>query len=139
MAIELKRRRDWEPRLVTYLSLVAKRPFVPGKHDCALFVAGAIRVMTGHDFARGYRSTYRSLRGGLKALKAQGLADHVAVAEAFLPEVATAFARRGDVAVVPGDDGIGALGIVQGEGIYVAGSEGLSMVPRHKMVRAFRI
>jgi len=121
--------------LIAYASEAGQRPFRPGRHDCALFAAGWVKVMTGHDFARGWRSTYRSLKRGQQLLAEAGFEDHVALAADNLPEVALAFAQVGDIAVL--DDQ--AFGIVAGEMIYCLRPAGLGLVPRSQMRRAFKV
>lgn len=133
------RMKDWEPRLIAYLSGLKALPFVPGTHDCALFTAGAVEAMTSIDFAAEWRGRYKTLKGGQRALKKAGFADHVALAAALFEAVPPAFAHRGDIAVVTGADGVAALGIVQGEGVYVLKPEGLAVVRRCEMLRAFRV
>jgi len=121
--------------LIAYASEAGTRPFRPGRHDCALFAAGWVRIATGHDLARGWRSRYRSLRRGQQLLEEAGFADHVALAAAHLPEIAPAFAQVGDLAAL--DDS--ALGIVAGEMIYCLKPQGLGLVPRSTMRRAFQV
>jgi hypothetical protein len=133
------RMKDWEPRLVAYLAGIKARTFAPGAHDCALFTAGAVAAMTSIDHAEGWRGRYKTLKGGQRALKKAGIADHVALVASLFDEVAPAFAHRGDIAVVAGADGIAALGIVQGEGVYVLKPEGLAVIRRSEMKRAFRV
>lgn len=132
------RMKDWEPRLVAYLAAAARREFKPGVHDCALFTAGALEAMTSVDHAADWRGRYKTLSGGRRALKKAGHADHVALVASLFDEVPPAFAHRGDIAVVDGAEGA-ALGIVQGEGIYVLRPEGLAVVRRADMKRAFRV
>lgn len=129
---------DWRTRLVAYIAQHAGSEFRPGRMDCALFAAGAVAAMTGVDPARGWRGAYRSLKVGQEKLQAAGHADHVAFLASLLPEVPTAFAHQGDVAVVE-DDGVPCLGIVQGEMIYVVTLQGFGLVPRERMVRAFSV
>ncbi len=131
---------DWEARLVAYLASVNGRKFEPGSHDCALFTAAALEIITGIDHAAEWRGRYKTLKAGQRALKKAGYADHVAlVASLGFREVAPAFAHTGDIAVVDGDGGF-ALGIVQGEGVYVVTPEsGLGIVSCLKMRRAFRV
>lgn len=131
------RRADWRLQLRDYLRAVRQAPFDWAGHNCALFVAGAVARMTGQDFAAPYRRR-RSAATALRALRADGFADHVAYAAHCLPEVAPSDARPGDVAVVPVPDGL-ALGIVQGDWVYLVGPQGLQEVPRMQMVRAFRV
>lgn len=135
----ITRRLDWRPRLSAYLAELAGQSFRPGRFDCALFVAGAIEVMTGHDFAAAYRGAYRSIEDGLSDLAEAGFSDHVAFVAAHLPEVHPAFAQAGDVAVVE-ENGAPALGLVQGEYVYVVlPSKGLGLLPRTALLRAFKV
>ena len=121
--------------LITYAAEAGARPFRPGRNDCALFAAGWVKIATGQDFARGWRSTYRSLRRGQLLLEEAGFADHVDFAAAHLPEIAPAFAQVGDIAVL--DDQ--AVGITAGEMIYCLKPQGLGLVPRSAMRRAFQV
>jgi hypothetical protein len=121
--------------LIAYAADAGQRPFRPGRHDCALFAAGWVKLVTGQDFARGWRSTYRSLRRGQQLLEEAGFTDHVALAAAHLPEIAPAFAQVGDLAVLADQ----AFGITAGEMIYCLKPEGLGLVPRSQMRRAFQV
>jgi hypothetical protein len=121
--------------LIAYAAEAGQKPFRPGRHDCALFAAGWVKIATGQDFARGWRSTYRSLRRGQQLLEEAGFADHVDFAAAHLPEIAPAFAQVGDIAVL--DDN--AFGIIAGEMIYCLKPQGLGLVPRGQMRRAFAV
>jgi len=130
---------DWRVRLLAYLAEVSRRQFGYGSHDCGLFVAGAIAAMTGTDPAQPWRGQYSSLKSGLKRLRRAGFADHVAVAAAIYPEIHPSRAGVGDIAAVDGDDGLAALGLVQGELIYVLRPDGLATLPLISARRAFRI
>ena len=121
--------------LIAYSSEAGTRPFRPGRHDCALFAAGWVKLATGQDLARGWRSTYRSLKRGQQLLEEAWFADHVAFAAAYLPEIPPAFAQIGDLAVLEAQ----AFGIVAGEMIYCLKPEGLGLVPRGQMRRAFAV
>lgn len=142
----MTRHTDWRTRLLAYVSDCAARPFAAGRHDCALFAAGAVEAMTGRDLAAEWRGRYRSIGGGLRLLARAGHADQVAFAAHLLPEwLDTAGApwplraEVGDVAAVEGDGGRPALGIVQGPGIYVLQEGGLATLPLILAQRAFRL
>lgn len=135
----VKRLDDWREALVKYLEGVKRTPYQPGRHDCALFAATAVKAMTGHDYAVPYRGRYTTLRGGLRVLRKDGYDDHIALAADKLPEISPAFARAGDLAVVPGEDNLPALGVVQGEKVYVLTPGGLSLVSMLSMQRAFEV
>jgi hypothetical protein len=134
----MKRHHDWEVRLVDYVVPLMGAGFAWGRLDCALFAAGAVQAMTGEDLAKGWRG-YRTLAGGMRKLSEAGFEDHVALAASLLEEVPPSLAFRGDVAVVQGDPGL-ALGIVQGEAVYVMRpSGGIGLVPILSALRAFRV
>jgi hypothetical protein len=123
----------WRNRLTGFLRENHRRPFQPGRWDCAIWAAGAVEAMTGEDHLRGFRG-YRSISEGKRKLEARGFADHVAYVAAHLPEVPPAFAQPGDVAVLAGQS----LGIVQGAQVYVFGVNGFGMAPFPLIERAFR-
>jgi hypothetical protein len=112
------RRADWMRRLASWLAEATTRQWAYGRHDCALFAAGAVEAMTGADLAAGWRGRYRTLRGGLRVLRQAGFADHVALAESLLPAVHPAQLMPGDLAVLQGPAGR-VLGVVQGQSVYV--------------------
>lgn len=131
------RRNDWRPRLISYLARTMAAPFEYGRNDCALFVAGAVEAMTGVDHARGWRG-YRSLSRGLAKLQEKGFGDHVALVSSIFEECPVAFAREGDIAVLNEPAGP-ALGIVQGEAVYILRHEGVALAPLIKAERAFHV
>ncbi len=135
---DMKRLSDWHPRLCAWLTEVRTAQFAYGSHDCALFAAGAVAAMTGEDPAQAWRGHYTTLRGGLRKLRADGYRDHVALAADMFREIAPGAARPGDLATVPGPDGL-ALGVVQGEHVYALQETGLALVPVDSATRAFAV
>lgn len=132
------RRADWHQRLTVYLAECQSRPFAYGRHDCALFAAGAIEAMTGHDPAGNDRGKYKTIRGGLGRLKRRKIKDHIAAADTMFEACATNMVRPGDLVAVKADPGM-ALGIVQGEMIYVLSPSGLGLVPITLAEKAWKI
>lgn len=120
---------DWKPRLTAYLASIARAPFAPGAHDCALFAAGCIEAMTGQDLARDLRGTYKTTKQGLKALRAAGFDGIEAYAAAHFPEIHRSEMIPGDLAIVSGEGVDWALGILQGEAVYVLTPGGLGFLP----------
>lgn len=133
------RHDDWRSRLDAYIAAAAREPFRPGRHDCALFAAGAVRAMTGDDPARGWRSKYRSLRRGRELLAEAGYDGPVDMAAARYPEIHPSAALPGDLAALTDDEGAPALGVVQGSRIYVLSLRGIATVPLTAAERAFRV
>lgn len=135
----MMRRPDWKVRLTDYVARAARVPYAIGRHDCALFAAGAVEAVTGRDPASGWRGAYDTKIAGLKALRRAGHDDHLAATAALLEEIHPAFAAAGDIAAVrDAESGSLVLGVVQGEMVYVLRETGLGLVPRSAMVRAFR-
>lgn len=134
----MQRVDNWPSELINYLAASARLPFEMGKHDCALFAADAIKAMTGEDPAAVWRGRYTTMLGGLRVLRKEGYQDHVDLVTKRLTEKPVALACPGDLAVVPTADGP-ALGIVQGESIYVLRLEGLALVPLTAATRMFEV
>lgn len=130
--------QGWRSILADYVAGAAGAPYQPGTADCALFAAGAVDAITGSDHRRVWAGRYRCVTGGQRILRRAGHADVAALVAAHLPEVPVAYARPGDLVVLSGTDGL-ALGVVQGEGIYVLTPAGLATVPLLTALRAFRV
>lgn len=130
----------WQSRLVTFLSGAATSPFRPGKLDCALFFAQGVLAETGIDIAQPFTGNYRKVSDGLEILHGMGFEDHADYVSHIFPEYPSAlWGKRGDGAVVPDMNGEPALGIIQGEQIYLMGLHGIGLVPLTAATRAFAI
>lgn len=118
-----------------YIDAAKVKPFRPGQHDCALFAAAWVKMLTGRDLATEFRGQYRSLEEGKAQLRERGYRDHVTLAASLFDEVPLAQAVIGDLAVV-GDD---ALGIVAGENIFALRPEGVAACQLTDATRIFRV
>jgi hypothetical protein len=136
----MTRHPDWMKRLMAFVTARPQPDFAYGRHDCALFAAGAVLAMTGTDFAAPYRGRYTTLTGGLRVLRRDGFADHVALAAAHLPECHPSQLLPGDLAVLPAPDDQRALGVVQGAAVYLLDPAGrIAMRPLAEAVQGFRV
>lgn len=136
--VPLTRLSNWQSHLTRYLSGVAKKPFEEGTHDCFLFSADAALALTGVDLAEGWRGRYLTTRAGLRQMRQAGYCDHVDYAAKKLLETPPSLARAGDWATLATADGP-ALGVFQGEMIYVLMRSGLGLLPRSNALRAFKV
>lgn len=137
------RQPGWQIALSQYLAEAGRQQFQWGTHDCALFAAGAVAAMTGVDPAARWRGKdkpkYRTLRGGLGLMRRAGFVDHADVAARMFEEVPVATAQPGDLAAIR-DGELFALGVVQGEWIYVLQPDGrLGLVELMAAARVFRV
>ena len=131
------RRPDWVERLHMIVEAGAAVPFTFGSHDCGRFAARCIDAMTGSDreaeLARQYaneRTAARFLRreGGIEAAVTARLGDPITVLEA----------GRGDVCLIPGEDGPG-LGVCVGATVAVLRPEGIRYAPLSAALKAWRV
>lgn len=119
--------------LVDYIEAHRDRPLKPGVHDCALFVARWVEEKTGANHAAPFEG-YDTFEEGKARLAAAGYSEPIEYLECHLQEVPPSFANVGDVAVLEA----GEWGICAGDLIAVVHRHGVGMVPRSRMVRAFR-
>jgi hypothetical protein len=130
----------WEGRLIEALRTIAATPFDPGSLDCGLAFGTLVEAMTGTDPAAPLRGRYKTLAGASRRLKKMGFDDHIEYVASLYEELPSPlYAQRGDGAAVRDDDGFPALGIVQGENIYVMRPDGMGVVKLTEAYRAFRI
>lgn len=146
----MQRLPNWPRRLHQLIESSKAITFEWGRYDCAMFVIAAVREITGIDVGEALRGTYQD-EAGAEAIFLTGFADLGAFAASIatanqMPEVAPAFARRGDVVWVDNgtDDNpspYGALGIVGLDGRFaVCMSEtGTKRVHMHRWKRAWQV
>ena len=135
----LTRRPDWRSRLALYVSACRKRAFTYGAFDCALFANGAVLAETGVDLRAGLAGAYTTELGAARFLRRNGLAHPADAAARFLPEIAVADARHGDIAVLETQDGV-ALAVVGGPHILAARAGiGLIALPLTAAYAAFKV
>lgn len=142
------RRRGWERALAEVAARHQSLPFSHARSNCLRLVADLDRAMTGHDPMRGVRRETRSAKGVARVMRRRGFASVVDALAATYPEIAPAMARRGDCGVVEaqicGKTELAAV-IVLGDQVMgksapqVRGGTGVSLLPRERLLRAFRI
>lgn len=89
---------DWHQHLNKLINERRYAPFVWGTHDCALWAADCVNIITGEDFAKDARGTYDTVLGAYKCLKEVYKVDNLkeVFSSRFL-ELHIAYARQGDV------------------------------------------
>lgn len=131
-----RRRADWDSRLCAWIETASARPHRFGRHDCVLFIAGAVEAQTGRDLARGHRRRWRSHAGGRRYVRALGFRTIGQLLDALLPPIAPAFAQRGDVVLWRGVPGI----CIGGEALFVRHrSAEPARAPRSEWSRAWAV
>lgn len=130
---------EWRVALHETIETHRREPFVWGRRDCALFAADCVNAMTGSDLARGFRNSYRSPSGAMRALKRAGYPDLLALVSDQFEEIHPIRAGVGDIAAFVGEETPWSLGIFAGPRVTVLRVDGLGTVDRSLTARAFRI
>ena len=119
--------------LAAWLLAIAAKPFSwKDRHDCGHFAAEVVRQQSGVCVLQDLQWT--SLKEAKRIVAETPFADLVS---ARLPEIAPAFAHRGDIAGVEDADFGVRLMMVEGEYLCAPGPSGLCRVPRKEMIRAW--
>lgn len=146
----MKRIQHWATRgYHEFLKNRAHIPFAWGAHDCALFAADGIEVITGVDIATDFRGKYHDEASALEAIKAIANGETVADAAAWcaakhgLPELKHPLrAQRGDL-IVYKDPGtkqlVSGLVHLNGRHIVAAGPDGLKRISISQVLRAWHV
>ena len=118
-----------------------RKPFAWGENDCGPALAGRmVEALTGEDLGSPYRGRYDSAASAYKLMKAEGYDDLADLVAAMLPERPKAQAVIGDIAAIPVDTVFRhALGIVNGERIFVLTETGLGTVDLLDADRIFAV
>lgn len=95
--------------------------------------------MTGQDLAAPFRGRYRTTKEGLKALRAAGFASIDAYVAAHFAQIHPSEMIPGDLAIVTAEGADWALGIVQGEAVYVLTPGGLGLLAPAAIARVFAV
>lgn len=136
--LRLVRPEGWETRLLEAIEQHEARPFVWGRDDCLTFALACARAMVP-EIKLEKLPAYDDERSAARVLAKRKWRDvGDALASAF-EEVHPAFAHRGDLGVIKGEEAAAAVVFV---GPYVVGMDkpaGLRHVPRPLATRAFRV
>ncbi len=138
---ELVRLHDWRARFAAEVDRLKHTPFAWGSHDCGPGLAGnLVLAITGVDCAAQWRGSYASPAEGLARMREAGFDNLGDMVAAMLPEIHPSAARIGDVAAIEVDTPFGyALGVVNGERIFVLREDGMGTVELLDAKRAFRV
>lgn len=138
-----KRVRDWRSRFEAVVDEIKLMPFDwRTQHDCGPGLAGRlVEAITGEDLARPYRGKYRTAKGALSVMKRAGFDDLADLVASMLPEIHPSQAKIGDIAAFPmeGSPFRHALGVVNGERVFVLHPEGIGTMDLLAASRAFKV
>lgn len=137
----LTRLPDWRRRFETAIDDIKARPFQWYDHDCGRGLAvRLVLAITGDDFSDRYPDRYEDAAGAVRVLKNYGFASLGEMVATMLPVIHPSQAEIGDIAAIPLDGPIGhALGVVNGERIFVLTETGIGTVDLLDAVMCFKV
>lgn len=143
LLMDMPRLPDWRARFEAACDAMKTEPFSWGDNDCAAGLASRmVAAITGVDCAAAYRGHYASPEAGLKLMRGAGFANLGDMVASFLPEYpeGPCRAKIGDLVAIPTDSAFGfALGIVNGERVFVLTEHGHGTVDLLDATRAFKV
>lgn len=128
---------DWEDRLAAVIAAYQGGVFMWGARDCFRLPMDVVRAVSGQVLWPDVRP-YRCARGAAARLARHGFREVGEALAAVLPEVPPAQARRGDVGVAI-EGGRDAGVVVLGAEIAGMAPAGMTIAPRDRLARAFRV
>lgn len=128
---------DWEARLDVVIAAYQGGVFIWGERDCLRLPLECAEAVTGRRFVH-LVPAYRSGAGAALALRRRGFSGVGDALGSHFEEIAPAFAGRGDIGIVI-EDGTEAGAVVLGAHVSGIGRTGLSILPRSRVSRAFRV
>lgn len=132
----MMRLEQWSTRLAEVIESARERPFDWRAHNCATFAADCVHAMTGQRLHEAFAARMTSARAARRAMRdLESLTDAVLGVDRRVP---IAFARRGDVVLVPTPDAA-ALAICLGTAAAAVGPAGLVFVPRAGALSAWSV
>ena len=138
----LKRLPGWRRRFEAAIDEIKLQPFDwETQFDCAPGLAGKmVLAITGEDLAGPYRGRYRSRTGAIRVLRDSGFDNLADLVGSMLPEIHPSKATIGDIAAFAMDTPFGyALGVVNGERVFVLKDEGIGTMDLLQASRAFKV
>ncbi len=138
----MKRLPDWRQRFEAAIDDIRRTAFAWGTHDCGPALAGRIVLaVTGVDVAAPYRDQYRTASEAVRLIREAGFNDLADLVASILPEIHPSQARIGDIAAfsIEGSPLGSALGVVNGERVFVLRPEGVGTMGLLQAHRAFKV
>lgn len=137
----LTRLPDWRRRFEAAIDEIKAKPFSWYDHDCGPGLAGRlVEAQTGASLSGFTVGRYHDAASAARLIRDLGFASLGNLVASLLPEIHPSEARVGDIAAMPVPGPIGhALGVVNGERIFVLTETGIGTVDLLDAAMAFRV
>lgn len=137
----MARSSQWRRKFEAVIDDIKSRPFSWEDNECATGLVGrVVKAVTDQDLAAEYRGTFKDAAGALRVMKKAGFDDLADMVGSILPEIHPSQAKIGDIAAIKMDSPFGhALGVVNGERVFVLMEGGIGTVDLLECGRAFKV
>lgn len=131
----------WRSRYDATIDMIRDNTFDWGEFDCLFgLVVPVIVALTGEPKFERFRGRYRTAKGALGVMRRAGFKTLADLAASELPEVHPSMCQLGDIVAIPSGDDFGfALGVVNGDRVFVLHPDGLGHRSLSEAVRAFKV
>lgn len=139
--IALTRLADWRRQFETAIDDIKAKPFAWYDHDCGPGLAGRlVKAQTGVDMTGFAVDRYHDAASAARLIRDLGFETLGELVGSMLPVIHPSEARVGDIAAIEVGGPIGhALGVVNGERIFVLGETGIGTVDLLKAAMCFKV
>lgn len=137
----MERLPKWRARLEAAIDEIKGKPFSWEDNECGTGLVGNIvKAITGEDPAAPYRDKHKDAAGALRTMRDAGFTNLGDMAASMLEEIHISEAKIGDIAAMKIDTPFGfALGVVNGERVFVLMEKGIGTVDLLECQRAFKV
>ncbi len=137
----MNRLPQWRARLEMAIDDIKSKPFSWENNECGTGLVGNIVLaITGEDAAAPYRGAYNDAASALRTMKDAGFDNLADLVGSILPEILISEAKIGDIAAIKMKSPFGyALGVVNGERVFVLMEEGIGTVDLLECERAYKV
>lgn len=136
------RLQGWRSNFNDLIDAIRADPFVWGTNDCLFgLVVPTIRVIYGVELFEKYDGKYKTAKAGLTVMRKAGFATLADGIASEMQEIHPSECVVGDIAAMsrPDDAYQFALGVVNGDRIFVMTPDGLGTVDLLDATRAFKV
>ena len=142
MSGTFERRPDWRARMAAAIDIVKRRPFGWNECDCVSGLAAPlVMAITGVDLFAEHADKYADADSAYRFMQELGFEDLADLVASYLPEHEhISRASTGDIAAIAVPTRFKhALGVVNGERIFVLSETGFGTVDLLSAARAFKV
>ena len=131
---------NWRVRYEDTIDAIRRVPGDWGSSDCLTgLVSPVVEALTGVDPFVRFRGRYKTARGALGIMRRSGFENLADLVASELPEIHPSQCVIGDIVAIPTDDDFAyALGVVNGDRVFVMLEKGLGTRDISEAVRAFK-